>query len=117
MTHDATLKHSSIGKASGFTIMELLIVISIIIVLAALVLATAGYAQNKAARSRAGAEIAAISAACENYKADNGIYPRGNHTNPGQGTAPFDTDQVDPRMSGNPTSTNYSYSSLYLYQI
>ena len=61
---------------AGFTILELLIVIAIIIILAGLILATSGYVQKKGARSRAEAEIAAISAALENYKADNGIYPR-----------------------------------------
>src|SRR5881397_1647674 len=60
----------------GFTVLELLIVISIIIVLAALTLATMGYVQKKGARSRTETEIAAISAALENYKADNGVYPR-----------------------------------------
>lgn len=48
---------------------------AIILVLAGLVLATSGYVHNKAARSRAEAEIAAMSAALENYKADNGVYP------------------------------------------
>ena len=48
---------------------------SIIIVLAGLILATSGYVQKKGARSRAEAEIAAMSAALESYKADNGIYP------------------------------------------
>ena len=60
----------------GFTVVELLIVMAIILVLAGLILATSGYVQKKGQRSRAEAEIAAISAALENYKADNGIYPR-----------------------------------------
>ena len=62
----------------AFTLIELLIVMSIIIVLAGLVIATSGYVQEKSKRSRTEAEIAAISAALESYKADNGIYP----TNP-----------------------------------
>ncbi|MEY2539964.1 MAG: hypothetical protein QOG67_3704, partial [Verrucomicrobiota bacterium] len=41
---------------SAFTVLELLIVISIIIVLAGLTLATMGYVQNKGGRSRAEAE-------------------------------------------------------------
>ncbi len=61
--------------AAAFTIVELLIVMGIIIVLAALVLATSGYVQKKSARSRAEAEIAGMSAALESYKADNGEYP------------------------------------------
>src|SRR5438045_9545936 len=60
----------------AFTLIELLIVISIIIILAGLILSTVGYVQKKGARSRAEAEIAAMSAALESYKADNGIYPR-----------------------------------------
>ncbi|PYK30647.1 MAG: hypothetical protein DME57_06260 [Verrucomicrobia bacterium] len=65
----------SILRARGFTIIELLIVIAIIIILAGLIMSTVGYVQKKGARSRAEAEIAAISAALESYKADNGIYP------------------------------------------
>jgi type II secretory pathway pseudopilin PulG len=60
---------------AAFTIIELLIVMAIIIVLAGLILATSGYVQNKGKRSRAEAEIAAMSAALESYKADNGVYP------------------------------------------
>jgi general secretion pathway protein G len=62
----------------GFTLIELLIVITIIAILAGLILSTAGYAQKKGARSRAEAEIAAMGAALENYKADNGDYPAGS---------------------------------------
>jgi type II secretory pathway pseudopilin PulG len=60
---------------AAFTMIELLIVMGIIIVLAGLILATSGYVQDKGKRSRAEAEIAAMSAALESYKADNGIYP------------------------------------------
>jgi len=59
----------------GFTLIELLVVISIIAILASLVLSAAGYVQKKGARSRAEGEIAALSAALENFKADNGDYP------------------------------------------
>ncbi len=63
----------------GFTLIELLVVITIIAILAALVLSTAGGIQDKAARSRAQSEIAALSAALESYKADNGDYPTGTN--------------------------------------
>jgi prepilin-type N-terminal cleavage/methylation domain-containing protein len=59
----------------GFTLIELLVVIAIIAILASLVLAAAGSVQKKGARSRAEAEIAAIAAALESYKSDNGDYP------------------------------------------
>src|SRR5450432_288240 len=48
---------------------------AIILVLAGLVMATSSYVHNRGARSRAEAEIAAMSAALENYKADNRVYP------------------------------------------
>jgi type II secretory pathway pseudopilin PulG len=87
----------------SFTIIELLIVMAIIIVLAGLVLGTAGYVQKKGARSRAEAEIAAMSAALESYKADNGAYPREAQT----------TDTLDARQ---PVDSNkYARASLFLY--
>src|SRR5437764_4107150 len=99
-------------RHSAFTIIELLVVIALIIVLAGLVLSTIGYVQSKAARSRAETEIAAMSAALENYKSDNGIYPR----DPTPNTA---TDKLDARSMGNsdPTTTTepYASASLVLY--
>ncbi len=65
----------------GFTLVELLVVIAIIAILAALLLNTAGYIRIKAARSRAVTEIAALSAALESFKADNGDYPTTNNAN------------------------------------
>src|SRR5438270_13650494 len=78
----------------AFTIIELLVVISIIIILAGLILSMVGYVQKKGARSRAETEIAAISAALENYKADNGIYPQNS-----------DTNALDPTTDLNPSAT------------
>jgi prepilin-type N-terminal cleavage/methylation domain-containing protein len=68
------------GKAA-FTLVELLIVIAIIAILASLVLAAAGGVQKKGARSRAEGEIAALGAALESFKADNGDYPTNSSTN------------------------------------
>jgi type II secretory pathway pseudopilin PulG len=92
---------------AAFTLIELLTVITIIIVLAGLILATIGYVQKKGARSRAEAEIAAISAACESYKADNGIYPSTNNTN-----------NLDPATAFDPTKNDlakYAAASFDLY--
>lgn len=89
----------------AFTIIELLVVIALVIILAGLILSTVGYVQNKGARSRAETEIAAISAALENYKADNGIYPRD--------TTHHASDNLDARASGNPIG--YKSASLFLY--
>ena len=90
---------------TGFTLIELIVVTSVIVILTGLVLSTVGYVQKKGARARAETEIAAISAACESYKADNGIYPSNN-----------DTNNLDARTNGNPNSTAYSQASLWLYK-
>jgi type II secretory pathway pseudopilin PulG len=92
----------------SFTILELLVVMTIIVILAGLILATSGYVQTKSKRSRAEAEIAAISAALENYKADNGIYPID--------TANGTTNTLDARIMFNPTATQYSAASVFLYK-
>jgi type II secretory pathway pseudopilin PulG len=83
-------------------VLELLVTIAIIIVLAGFILSTVGYVRKKAARSRAETEIAAISAACESYRADNGIYPKSNST-----------DQLDPTSSD---LTGYFSAGNVLYR-
>lgn len=89
----------------GFTVVELIVVLTIILVLAGLVLATSKYVRDKGARSRSEAEIAALSAALESYKADNGIYPKN-----------ADTDSLNARTDVNATQTNYQRASLLLYE-
>jgi len=69
------IRYSSFRYKAAFTILELLVVMTIIIILAGLTIATMGYVQTKSRRSTAEAQIAAFSAALENYKADNGVYP------------------------------------------
>ena len=101
---------------------------AIILVLAGLILATSGYVQKKGARSRTETEIAALSAALESYKADNGIYPRDDLAN--QVAPPWDVrigpsqypkattgpDGLDARVNGDPSQTIYKYASRHLYE-
>ena len=93
---------------AGFTLIELLIVIAVIVVLTGLILTTIGYVQKKGARARAETEIAAMSAACESYKADNGIYPRDTTNNT--------TDTLNARTNLDPSAAVYSAASLFLYE-
>jgi type II secretory pathway pseudopilin PulG len=99
-----TIAANTSATTAAFTLIELIVVIAVIIILTGLVLSTVGYVQKKGARSRAETEIAAMSAACESYKADNGIYPRN-----------ADTDGLNAQTSGNPNSSQYQNASLYLY--
>ena len=78
---------------------------AIIIILAGLILATSGYVQNKGARSRAETEIAAMSAALENYKADNGIYP-----------SEHETQMRSTHRHRHRTAARYTTASLVLYR-
>src|SRR5438132_11233190 len=96
-------------RHNAFTLIELVVVSGLILVLTGLVLSTVGYARKKGARARAETEIAAMSAACESYKADNGAYPR----DPTPNTA---TDALNARTMGNPTTTLYNTASLVLYR-
>ena len=101
-------QHPFVITRGAFTIIEVLIVITVILVFAGLILATSGYVQTKGNRSRAEAEIAAISTALENYKADNGIYP----IDAANGT----TNTLDARTMFNPTAAQYAAASVFLYK-
>jgi general secretion pathway protein G len=92
----------------AFTLIELIVVVAIIVILTGLVLSTVGYVQKKAARSRAETEIAAMSAALENYKTDNGVYPRDNTTNQY-------TDTLNAQQNFDATQPVYQHASFYLY--
>ncbi len=104
--------HADAGRGdrrhyNAFTLIELVVVFGLILVLTGLVLSTVGYARKKGARARAETEIAAMSAACESYKADNAVYPR----DPTAGTA---TDTLNARTMGDPAA--YQTASLVLYR-
>src|SRR6266542_1062145 len=103
---------------NAFTLIELIVVVGGIIILTGLVLSTVGYARKKGARARAETEIAAMSAACESYKADNAVYPR----DPTPNTA---TDMLNAKTDGNPIASptpanpsgaTYPPASLVLYR-
>jgi len=98
------VRHGERRYNAAFTLIELIVVTTVIIILTGLVLSTVGYIQKKGARARAESEIAAMSAACESYKADNGVYPTDAST----------TEQLDSTASFNPV--NYQSASLYLYK-
>jgi len=101
-------------KLRGFTLVELLVVISIITILAGLTLSTVGYANKKAAMDRARAEIAGLEVALESYKIDNGDYPRSSDT----AQTDLAADALNAQVSKNATVSAgvYTKASLALYK-
>ena len=59
----------------GFTLVEVLAVVSIAALLLAMVIGLQSRVQQKAIESRLKTELAAIELALENYKGDKGFYP------------------------------------------
>ncbi len=106
-------------KHSAFTLIEMVVVMTIILVLSSLVVAVVGYVNRKTAMSRATSEIATLQLACLNYKADAGRYPQDTLVVTTNSKAVFtkgDTDKLSPKQHFNPTSSEYSKAGEYLYQ-
>ena len=91
-------------RLRAFTLIEMLVVMAVIGLLAAIILNLNGLVQAKAARTRALGEIHSLGMGCDSYKADNGSYPQDASK----------TDALDPRTQGDPK--DYKDASLYLYK-
>jgi prepilin-type N-terminal cleavage/methylation domain-containing protein len=101
-------QNPSVITSAGFSIMEVLVVMTIILILAGLILATSQYVQTAAKRARAKAETVALATGLENYKTDNGVYPID--------TADGTTNALDARTMFNPAAIQYPAASLFLYK-
>lgn len=77
-----TLSHSGRTRDWGFTLIEMLIVIAIIGVLAALIIPVGGALKEGAKKKRTQAELAQIETAIERYKLRHGSNPPDNPGNP-----------------------------------
>lgn len=62
-------------QVAGFTLLELLTVVLIILVLAGVLVGVAEYLRARSSVNTARAQLAALGAAIEAFKADNGYYP------------------------------------------
>ncbi len=84
MKHTASLRHA-------FTLIELLIVVAIIAILAAIAVPNFLEAQTRAKVSRAEADMRSVATALESYRVDNNGYPLSAVDAPfGSGSAPAD---------------------------
>jgi len=100
----------------GFTLLELLVVISIIGILMAAAGASFSNAQKSSRDARRKADLKAISTALESYYADNNTYPTDNSCNPREAYLPagMPTDPKDPTSaySKNCSATAYCICDL-----
>jgi prepilin-type N-terminal cleavage/methylation domain-containing protein len=65
---------------SGFTLIELMTVISLIVILMGITVGILRYANTKSSREKARAEVAAFAGAAESYKSEWAAYPRSGET-------------------------------------
>lgn len=68
-------EHSACTRTAGFTLVEIMAVVLIILILAGLVIGIAGNASRKADAGATQALLARIAMGLENYKAEMGTYP------------------------------------------
>jgi prepilin-type N-terminal cleavage/methylation domain-containing protein len=96
----------------GFTLIEVLATIVIILVIAGWIVTAARSSQVKASRARAESEIKTMSMGCESYKVEYGSYPRSETvTEMVTGGDP----PLDPVKDGNPNTDAYKNASQFLY--
>jgi prepilin-type N-terminal cleavage/methylation domain-containing protein len=93
-------------RSASFTLIELLTVMAIIALLAALVLSSWTGIQQRVSRSRAASEIQGMTTALDAYKADKGGYP------PSDGVLTTNS----PYSAYDGTSVNYQTNSQLLYR-
>ena len=104
----------SIQKQKGFTIVELLIVIVVIGILAAITIVAYNGIQQRARDATRTSDIAAIQKALEMYRADNGAYPSIHTDNYGRGLSELSTLLVPKYVAKIPSdpqpgATDYQY--------
>src|SRR5436190_331760 len=73
-----------LSSFAGFTLIELLVVMAIILILAGLVLGTAGFVSSKSRITRAQGELNALITLIDRYKSNKGFYPPDNPNDPVQ---------------------------------
>ncbi len=102
-------------KRRAFTLVELLVVISIIGLLSSIAVVNLGAARNKAKRAKAQAEVRMLFDAINRYNIDNGSWPglgSGNLTTAAEWNSAWKTGYIDVTINPDPWGTYYFYDGL-----
>jgi type II secretory pathway pseudopilin PulG len=99
-------------STSAFTLIEIITAMAVIVTLTGLVLSISSLFMRDTSSRRALGEIAALSAACEGYKADHGAYPQERLPDFRRGV----TERLDPRQDFIPTKAKYEEAGMFLYR-
>jgi prepilin-type N-terminal cleavage/methylation domain-containing protein len=81
------MKTPSRRHAAGFTLIELMAVVTIIIILAGLVVGGMGFVSERQAKEKAKVQLALLTKALEEYKLDFGTYPPTTNVSKGAATS------------------------------
>jgi prepilin-type N-terminal cleavage/methylation domain-containing protein len=95
----------------AFTLIEVLVVVSIIAILMGLILGAAGYAMSRARRSRVETERETLITVIQSYKADKGFYPQDNPNNYGMSPLFYELTGTTVTTNGNPPVPASYFSS------
>ena len=83
------MKNHAHARRAGFTLVELLTVISIIVILATLMIASFGYFKRRQAEDKTRMQVKLLENGLEQYKLDNGFYPPATLAADGKATETF----------------------------
>ena len=98
----------SLMRKKGFTLMELMVVIAIIVLLAGIMVPNLANRLERAKITKAEADIASIESAIAMYETDTGTYPP-----PPAGISTNEIDYLDTFLTGNDKSAPPTYSPAY----
>jgi general secretion pathway protein G len=119
----ATMKPTPRSGKPGFTLVELMAVVTIIVILAGLVVGGMGFANESQAKKKAVVQMALISKSLEEYKIDNGQYPLTTNSPSGSGNSDIlfnalyfdsDGDKVGPVVGSGSGDTD---QKMYLIEL
>lgn len=91
-------------RFEGFTLIEVVVVVAVIIVLVGLTVSVATFVLRKAARENTVTLFKELESACARYQTDHGAFPQS-----------AETDALDPRRHFHPTAPEYLAASRHLY--